>query len=113
MKYLALLTSFAQVALMMFSVPAMAQDGQDCVALSAGLASQERTNFLTGCLGKKSSPLSVAEATAQRRLRYCEQNAKNKSLQGNELANYINTCLAETEAKEKWAKLVSNTPSTH
>ena len=108
MKYLLLL---AQFALIMFSVPAHAQDGQDCVALSTGLDPQERTNFLKGCLGKKSSPLSVEEATAQSKLRYCEQNAKNKSLQGKESDNYVDTCMAEVEAKEKWAKIVGKTGS--
>jgi hypothetical protein len=113
MKYLAVTALFAQLALITVSVQAIAQDGQDCVALSAGLGSQDRADFLKGCLGKKSSPSSVEDAVAQKRLRYCEQNAKNKLLQGKESADYVTTCMAEAAAKKKWAKLVSNTSPTH
>jgi hypothetical protein len=108
MKHIMLIAHFL---MMIVSAAALAQDEQDCVSLSAGLGFTERAAFLKGCLGKKSAPASVEEAVAQRKRLNCEQNAKNKSLLGKASVDYVDTCMAEAEAKQKWAKIMGKNSS--
>jgi hypothetical protein len=100
MKYFAPLTLVA----MLFAATAHAQDNQDCVALAKDLNAQDRATYLKSCLAQKSAPVNVAEASTRVKLKYCQQNARNRGLSGEEAVNYVTGCLIENKAKDLYNK---------
>lgn len=95
--------------LLLIAISAEAHEGRDCLAQSAGLSQQERTAFLKGCEASASAPVNTQMAVVQQKNMRCEQNAKNKALQGDEKTSYINSCLNKNEAAER--KAVINAPA--
>lgn len=86
--------------LLLAATPAQALDSRSCDARSAGLGEKERIAFLHTCLAEASSPAHVKELALQQKHLNCEQNAKNRALQGDEKASYIQTCMHKDEARE-------------
>lgn len=78
-------TNFFAVAgiSMFFAIPAFA--GNDVQSLTARLA-------------KDSSPENVKAVALHHKKLNCEQNAKNKKLQGNQKESYMTICMNKNEA---------------
>ncbi len=95
MKYIASLTCLLLISI---STPALALQGSDCSARSAKLKPAEREDFMKSCLAQAESPANVQEEERKHKSALCEQNAKNKKLQGNDKANYHANCMNKNEA---------------
>jgi len=78
---------------------ALATDANSCASQSAKLKASERNTFMKNCMAQLSSPASIKEKEQQNKKALCEQNAKNRKLQGNEKANYLTTCMNENQAQ--------------
>jgi hypothetical protein len=85
MKYNNFLTVFALA--MVFEAPAFA--GNDAVSESQQWAAH---------LAKASSPENVKAVAFQQKAMYCEQNVKNKNLQGERKEDYMAACMSKNEA---------------
>jgi len=81
------------------AAPALAADANSCASQSAKLKSSERNAFMKTCMAQLSSPASIKEKEQQNKKALCEQNAKNRKLQGNEKSNYLTTCMNENQAQ--------------
>ncbi len=95
MKHIATLTSLLLIAI---TTPALALQGSECSARSQKLPLAERADFMKSCLEQAESPANVQEEERKRKSGLCEQNAKNKKLQGNDKSNYITSCMNKNEA---------------
>ena len=95
MKYLASLTCLLLISI---ATPAFALQGSDCAARSAKLNPSERDDFMKSCLAKAEDPANVKEEERKHKSAVCEQNAKNKKLQGNDKASYVTNCMNKNEA---------------
>ena len=102
MKHLKLLS-----LLLLIAASAEAHEGRNCLEQSAGLSGEERTVFLKGCEASASAPVNTQLAVSEQKRLRCEQNAKNKGLQGDEKAGYLNTCLGQNDAAAKRAAYVA------
>lgn len=54
-------------------------------------------------LAQDSSPANVQAVAKQQKEKYCEKNAKNKSLREGEKEAYVKTCINRDEAREQLA----------
>ncbi|HYR05072.1 MAG TPA: hypothetical protein VEP71_00130 [Gallionella sp.] len=88
-----------QLLLLSIAPPVLAQDMRSCEAQSAQLKENERNAFLKSCLAQASTPANVQKTSQQDKLHFCEQNAKNMSMQGTERSSYIKTCMNSNEAE--------------
>src|SRR5512135_175219 len=79
---------------------AVAADANSCVAESARLKPSERNAFMQACLAQLSAPSHVQEVGQQNKKALCEQNARNHNLQGDELTDYVASCIAGTDRYE-------------
>jgi hypothetical protein len=95
MKYIA---SLICLLLVTISTPSFALKGSDCSAKSAKLNPSEREDFMKSCLAQAEDPANVKEEERKHKSAVCEQNAKNKKLQGNDKANYLTNCMNKNEA---------------
>ncbi len=95
MKYIASLTCLLLISI---ATPAFALQGSDCSAKSAKLNPAEREKFMKSCLAQAESPANVQEEERKHKSALCEQNARNKKLQGNDKANYHANCMNKNEA---------------
>lgn len=95
MKYIA---SLICLLLISIATPALALQGSDCSTKSAKLNPAERDNFMKSCLAQAEAPANVKEEERKHKIAVCEQNAKNKKLQGNDKANYHDNCMNKNEA---------------
>jgi hypothetical protein len=95
MKYIA---SLICLLLISIATPALALQGSECSAKSAKLKPAERDSFMKSCLAQAEDPANVREEERKHKIAVCEQNAKNKKLQGNDKANYHENCMNKNEA---------------
>ncbi len=95
MKYIAALTC---LLLTTIAPTASALQGNDCAAKADQVKSTEREAFMESCLSKVEAPANVQEEERKHKTALCEQNAKNKHLQGNDKANYQTNCMTKNEA---------------
>lgn len=95
MKPIAALTCMLLISI---ATPAFALQGSDCSARSAQLKPAEREGFMKSCLDKADDPANVQEEERKQKNARCEQNAKNKKLQGNDKATYLSSCMNKNEA---------------
>ncbi len=95
MKHLATLTC---LLLSFIAPPAFAIPSNDCAAKSAKVKPEEQDDFMKSCLAQAASPSNVKEAKQKHKGALCEQNAKNKKLQGGDKANYQANCMNKNEA---------------
>ena len=64
------------------------------------LSTAQRTAYIKQCLADSSSPANVKKVAEQQKKMSCEQNAKNKALQGAAKASYLASCVNRNEARE-------------
>ena len=95
MKHIATLTC---LLLSLIAAPSFAIPSNDCAAKSAKVKPEEQDDFMKSCLAQAASPSNVKEAKQKHKGALCEQNAKNKKLQGNDKANYQTNCMNKNEA---------------
>lgn len=95
MKYIA---SLICLLLITIATPAFALQGSDCSTKSAKLNPAERDSFMKSCLAQAEDPANVREEERKHKIAVCEQNAKNKKLQGNDKANYHDDCMNKNQA---------------
>lgn len=95
MKYIAALTC---LLLTTIATPAFALQGNDCAARGEKVKLEEREAFMKSCLAQAEAPANVKEVEQKHKSALCEQNAKNKKLQGNDKANYQSNCMNKNEA---------------
>ena len=97
MKHTTLITSFFALAIL---APVAALAAGNCEPKNAQLTTVQRTAFIKQCLAESASPANVKRVTEQQKKMSCEQNAKNKALQGTARADYITRCLYQNDAKD-------------
>ncbi len=95
MKYLVPLICLLQIAV---ATPALALQGSECSAKSAKLSPAERPAFMKSCLAQAQEPNNVKEEERKQKSAQCEQNAKNKKLQGGDKARYHDECMNRNDA---------------
>ena len=95
MKYIA-----ALICLLLSSIAtsALAIQGNDCATRSEKVKPAERDAFMKTCMAQVSSPSNVKEIEQKNKSTLCEQNAKNKKLQGSDKSNYHTNCMNKNEA---------------
>lgn len=65
----------------------------------AGNETISDSRLLAANLAKANSPENVKAVASQQKKLYCEQNAKNKKLEGGNKEEYLTACLNKNEAK--------------
>lgn len=73
-------------------------ESSHCESQGKNLPSSDRNALLLACLAKASSPENVNAIAMQQKVLNCNQNAKNKRLQGSKKEGYLTTCLYKNEA---------------
>jgi hypothetical protein len=61
-------------------------------------AGQTKSAGMQSCIAQMNDPARVREKQQQEKLAGCEQNAKNRNLQGNEKSSFISSCMNENQA---------------
>lgn len=84
---------------LVFAMPALAMDGNSCVAQSTQLELSERDAYMKSCMAQVGSPDNVKKTELQQKKALCEQNAKNHKLHGNDKDSYFETCMNKNEAE--------------
>jgi hypothetical protein len=107
MKIIASLTCMLLVSI---ATPALALQGGDCAARSQTLKPSERDAFMKSCLAKAGDPANVQEEERKQKSARCEQNARNKKLQGNEKVQYHTNCMNKNEAAAVANAQIKKTP---
>jgi len=107
MKIIASLTCLLLVCI---ATPALALQGGDCSARSQKLKPSERDAFMKSCLAKAGEPANVQEEERKQKSARCEQNARNKKLQGNERTEYHTNCMNKNEAAAIAGAQLKKTP---
>jgi hypothetical protein len=95
MKYISALTC---ILLTTLSAPVFALQGADCAAKGEKINQTERKEFIKTCLAQAEAPSNVQQEELKHKKATCEQNAKNKKLQGKALADYHAECMNKNEA---------------
>lgn len=95
MKYIVPLICLLQIAI---ATPALALQGSECLANSKKLSPAERESFMKTCLAQAREPGNVKAEERKQKSAQCEQNAKNKKLQGSDKARYHDECLNRNDA---------------
>ena len=72
-------------------------------AASAFAGESDHKDRMLAKLAQDSSPANVQAAAKQQKEKYCEKNAKNKSLHDSAKEAYIKGCLSRDEAREQLA----------
>jgi hypothetical protein len=88
------------------STPVMAKGGESCGGANA--TPSETRN----CLARMNDPARVRDRHEQEKRDRCEQNAKNRKLQGGAKAAYISSCMSEDEAAAAHASATKHGPAT-
>lgn len=70
-----------------------------CESQGNNISRSDRNALVALCLASENSPANVSAVVAKQKLAYCEQNAKNKRMQGSEREGYITTCMQKNEAQ--------------
>ncbi len=63
----------------------------------------DHTAAMMSQITQASAPSNVQAVTLKQKASYCEQNAKNLGLQGNERASYLGACVSRNPAAEQHA----------
>lgn len=80
--------------------PALALAAGNCEPKSAQLSTVQRTAYIKQCLAESSKPANVARVAQQHKQMSCEQNAKNKALQGAAKNSYVAKCVNQNDARD-------------
>lgn len=95
------------------ATPALgAIDANQCYANSTKMKRTERSAYLASCMAKVSSDANIDEVRRKNKSAACEQNAKNRHLQGNARSAYVSKCMTADEAAAASAKLASSPKTT-
>ena len=97
MKSTTLLTSLVTLFIL---TPVAALAAVNCEPKNAQLTTVQRTAYIKQCLAESASPANVKRVAEQQKKMSCEQNAKNKALQGAAKTSYIASCVNRNEARE-------------
>jgi hypothetical protein len=97
MNFKALFTSFLTLSIL---TPLVAMGAVNCVPKNAQLSTVQRTAYIRQCLADAGSPANVKRVAEQQKKMSCEQNAKNKALQGTARADYVARCLFQNDARD-------------
>lgn len=97
MNSIALLTSFLTLSIL---TPLVALGAVNCEPKDAQLSTVQRIAHIKQCLAEAGSPANVKRVAEQQKRMSCEQNAKNKALQGAAKADYVARCLDQNDAKD-------------
>lgn len=93
--------------------PALAAlEANQCYEESMKLKSAERDAYIKSCMTKVSSSANTNEIKQQNKAAACEQNAKNRHLQGSAKTAYVSKCMTADEAAAASAKLASSPKTT-
>lgn len=84
------------------STPAMAKG--NCAPSS----SQANPAQVQNCLDRMNNPSQVREHQQQEKRDHCEQNAKNRKLQGNARSSFMSSCMNANEAVQKHATVAKD-----
>jgi len=95
MKHVA---SIVCMLLISVSMPVLAMQGSECAAQGAKLSPADRPAFMKSCLAQAQEPSNVKEEERKQKSAQCEQNAKNKKLQGSDKAKYHDECMNRNDA---------------
>ena len=89
-------------ALLSLSVltPALALAAGNCEPKNAQLNTVQRTAYVKQCLAESSKPANVARVAQQQKQASCDQNAKNKALQGAAKDSYVAKCMNQNDARD-------------
>ena len=97
MKSKTLLASLLTLSVL---TPVVAFGATNCAPKDAQMSVAQRNAYVKQCLAESATPANVARAAEQQKKMSCEQNAKNKELQGTAKADYISKCVYQNDAKE-------------
>lgn len=99
-----LLTSLLALAAL---APVMASAVTRCEPADSQLTTAQRTAYTRQCLAESGSPANVKRLALQQKTLSCEQNARNKALQGNEKSAYVAKCINQNDAREAAVRIRS------
>jgi hypothetical protein len=99
-----LLTSLLTLSIL---TPVMAMAASNCAPANDQLTTVQRTAYIKQCLAESSSPANVKRVALQQKTLGCEQNARNKALQGNEKTAYVAQCINQNDAREAAVRIRS------
>ncbi len=89
------------------ATPALAKDAPNCGAGS----SQVKPSEMHDCLARMNDPSRVKEKHEQEKRDRCEQNAKNRKLDGGAKASFMSSCMNENEAAAAHAATTQGRPA--
>lgn len=84
--------------LLAFPISTFALQGKDCLAQGERVAAEKRDATIAACLQRASSSANAKAEDRKQLTARCEQNAKNKKLQGSKRTDYISSCVNKDEA---------------
>lgn len=99
--------ALACFAALFISTPVMAKDTTNCGANSSRVSPSQ----MHDCLARMNEPGRVKEKQQQEKRDRCEQNAKNRKLQGGEKSSFISSCMNENQAAEAHAAASQGRPA--
>lgn len=76
-----------------------------CGSKGAALPLIEQSAFIKSCLAEASSPANVKAVALQQKKAYCDENVKNRALQGSEKENYLSACVSHNEAQVQYDQI--------
>lgn len=106
MKSTTLIKSFMALSVL---TPVLAFGAGNCEPKNSKLSTVQHTAYTKQCLAEASSPANVQRVAMQQKKMSCEQNAKNKALQGTAKASYVASCINKNEAKEAAEAMATST----
>jgi hypothetical protein len=97
-------SSLIGLLLLFVSSGAFAQQGGTCEVGTERLRAIESALFMEACLARTAAPANVLEESLKHKSALCAQNAKNKSLHGNDISRYQQTCMNKNDAADVYSK---------
>lgn len=106
------MTHYYKIALACFTAlflgsTALAKDASNCGPSS----SQVKPSELHDCLARMNDPARVQEKQQQEKRDRCEQNAKNRKLDGAAKASFISSCMNDNAAAAAHASVTQGRPA--
>lgn len=102
-----LTTLFAPLLTLSLLAPLAALAAVNCEPGNAQLSVVQRTAYIKQCLAESGSPANVKRVAEQQKKISCEQNARNKALQGTAKADYITRCVYHNDARDAAAAMAA------
>ena len=93
-------TLFKSILALSVLTPVVALGAGNCEPKDTQLTTAQRTSYIKQCLAEASSPANVRRVAEQQKKVSCEQNARNKALQGVAKTSYVASCFNKNEARE-------------